>query len=56
MNGRKLLPWPVSVIADFSNPLAWFALIMRIVGRIAPRDLIVILAVDAVFWAMAAFF
>jgi hypothetical protein len=56
MNGCGLLFWLASVIAVFSIPLVSFALLMRLVGRIATRTLVVILAADSVFWAMAVYF
>ena len=55
MNGWGFLFWLASVIAAFSIPLVSFALLMRLVGRIATRTLIVILAAGSVFWAMAVY-
>jgi hypothetical protein len=49
MNGWGFLFWLASVIAVISIPLVSFALLMRLVGRIATRTLIVILAADSVF-------
>ena len=42
MNGWGFLFWLASVIAVISIPLVSFALLMRLVGRIATRTLIVI--------------
>jgi len=56
MNGWGFLFWLASMIAVFSIPLVSFALLMRLVGRIATRTLVVILAADSVFWAMAVYF
>ncbi len=56
MNGWGFLFWLASVIAVFSIPLVLFALLMRLVGRIATRTLLVILAADSVFWVVAVYF
>jgi hypothetical protein len=42
MNGWGFLFWLASVIAGISIPLVSFALLMRLVGRIATQTLIVI--------------
>jgi hypothetical protein len=56
MSGWGLLFWLAGVIAVFSIPLVVFALLMRLVGRMATRTLLFILAADLVLWAMAAYF
>jgi hypothetical protein len=45
-----------SIIAIFSIPIALFALITRMAGRIATRTLVVIIAVDSIVWGMAIFY
>jgi hypothetical protein len=53
MNGWGFLSWLVSVAAVFSLPLVLLASLMRLVGRISTRALVVVLAADAVLCAMA---
>lgn len=56
MNGWGFLLWLASIAAVFSLPLVLFVGLMRLVGRISTRGLAVILATDAVLWAMAVYF
>jgi hypothetical protein len=45
-----------SVIAIFSIPFVLFALVMRMVGRIATKTLLGVLAADSIVWGMAIFY
>jgi hypothetical protein len=45
-----------SIIAIFSIPFVLFALVMGMVGRIAKRTLVVILAADSIVWGMSIFY
>jgi hypothetical protein len=56
MSGFGFLLWLASIIAVFSLPLLYFAVLMRLVGRISSRSLSVILVVAAALWATAAFY
>jgi hypothetical protein len=56
MSGFGFLLWLASIIAVFSLPLLYFAVLMRLVGRIGSRCLAVILLVAAALWATAAFY
>lgn len=56
MNGWGFLFWLASVGAIFSLPMVLTFSLMWYVGRLGTRALTVILAADAVLWAMAVFF
>ena len=56
MNGWGFLLWLASVAAVFSLPMVFLVILMRVVGRIGPRALAVVLAADAVLWALAVYF
>jgi hypothetical protein len=56
MNEVGALFWLASVVAVFSIPFVFFAVLMRIVGRIGTRTLISILVVDGLLWVMAVVF
>jgi hypothetical protein len=56
MNGYYALLWMASVVAVLSIPFVLFALLMRLVGRIGNRSLIIVLAMDSIFWVAAVFF
>jgi hypothetical protein len=56
MNEVGALFWLASVVAVFSIPFVVFAVLMRIVGRIGTRTLVVILVVDVLLWGMAVVF
>jgi hypothetical protein len=56
MNGWGGLFLLASIIAIFSIPFVLFALLMRMVGRIATRTLVGILAADSIVWGMAIFY
>jgi hypothetical protein len=56
MNGWGFLFLLASVLAWFSVPFLFFAVLMRFVGRIGTRFLIAVLALDSIAWIMAAIF
>jgi len=56
MSGFGFLRWLASIMAVFSLPLLYFAVLMRLVGRIGSRSLVFMLAVAAALWATAAFY
>jgi hypothetical protein len=56
MNEWGALFWLASVAAVFSIPFVLFALLMRLVGRIATRTLMIVLAAESVLWAIAVCF
>jgi hypothetical protein len=45
-----------SIIGIFSIPFVLSALVMRMVGRIATKTLVVILAADSILWGMTTFY
>ena len=56
MNGWGVLFLLASFIALSSLPFVLVAFLMRLVGRIGTRTLIVILAADSILWVMVACF
>jgi hypothetical protein len=54
MGGPMIFFLIASVLAVFSIPLVMFAILMRLVGRIGTRTLVVIMFVDAVLFAMGS--
>ena len=54
MNGWGAMFLLAPVVAVFSIPVVMFALLMRLVGRVGTRTLIVILATDSILWGMSA--
>jgi hypothetical protein len=56
MSGWGFFFWLASIAAVYSSPIVLFTGLMRLVGRIGSRVLAVVLAVDAVLWALAVFF
>ena len=45
-----------SIVAVFSIPFVLFGVLMRMVGRITTRTLLILLAADCVVWGMAIFY
>jgi len=56
MNEGGALFLVASILAVFSVPFVFSALVMRLVGRISKGVLIFVLALDAVLWGMALFY
>jgi hypothetical protein len=56
MNELGALISLASVVAIFSIPFVLFAFLMRLVGQIATRTLVTILAVDSILWGMAVYY
>ena len=56
MNELGALFWLASVVAIFSIPFVLFTFLMRLVGRIATRTLVTILAADSILWGMAVYY
>ena len=54
MNGWGAMFLLAPVVAVFSIPFVMFALLMRLVGRLGTRTLIVFLAADSILWGMSA--
>jgi hypothetical protein len=55
-SGWGFLMWMASIVSVLSLSIVLFAGLMRRVGRIGPRGLAGVLAVDAILWALATFF
>lgn len=56
MNGLYFLLWLASVLAVFSVPFVFLAIVARLVGRLGSRSLAVVLATDTVLWGIALYF
>ncbi len=56
MNGWYMLLWLTSVMAVVSIPLVLFTILMRLVGRIGTRSLLMILGAESILLAAAAFY